>query len=323
MKKSTMKITAFAAALLSLTTFSACDSSQEQATPDVSVTSAAESTAADSDISEETAQEKSDTTTKAEDTEQTNTPAESDSEESAALNSADYTLNVSFTPVYENVGFSDMHGTGSVTSYEDLQDYMESYANISFVGYEITEQYSPDEAALLMGEDIFIHATTLYKAHIYYDYLNDVPADADIYLAKAGLPEMQFEGNPPYAIGQRLMSAMSGYSNTHCVAIPELVYYVYEINGVDFAYHVDNEETKIGSDEFPNLDMDMSDGERSLITTTSNNPVVFTQKSSAEELAEFIRQDWTARGYEFDDLKDFKGNPEPSGNPDEDVPVVE
>lgn len=53
MKKSINKISAFAAALLLLTAFAACDNPQEQTTPDLSVTAEAESTAA---VSEETAQ---------------------------------------------------------------------------------------------------------------------------------------------------------------------------------------------------------------------------------------------------------------------------
>ena len=124
-------------------------------------------------------------------------------------------------------------------------------------------------------------------------------------LAKAGLPNEQVKDDPPYAVGQRIVSAVSGYSGTSCVAIPELVYYVFDVNGTDMAYHVVNGGIIVRNASFPNLDMDIIGEEALLITTTKNNPVKFTQKSLLSELTEFIKQDWTAQGFDFFDLKNF------------------
>ncbi len=220
------------------------------------------------------------------------------------LNSADYVLDESFVPIYDNVKFADSH-SGSAGSYEELRQYVNAYEDISFVGYEIISQYSPEEAVKKTGDDIFKYSTTLYKAHIYYDYLNDTPIDMTIDLAKAGLPNEQVKDDPPYAVGQRIVSAVSGYSGTSCVAIPELVYYVFDVNGTDMAYHVVNGGIIVRNASFPNLDMDIIGEEASLIITTKNNPVKFTQKSLLSELTEFIKQDWTAQGFDFFDLKNF------------------
>ena len=220
------------------------------------------------------------------------------------LNSADYVLNESFTPIYDNVKFADSH-SGSAGSYEELRQYVNAYEDVSFVGYEIISQYSPEEAVKKTGDDIFKHSTTLYKAHIYYDYLNDTPIDMTIDLAKAGLPNEQVKDDPPYAVGQRIVSAVSGYNGTSCVAIPELVYYVFDVNGTGIAYHVGNSGITVKNASFSNLDMDILGKEASLITTTKNNPVKFTQKSLLSELTEFIKQDWTAQGFDFFDLKNF------------------
>lgn len=220
------------------------------------------------------------------------------------LNSADYVLNESFTPIYDNVKFADSQA-GSADSYEAFRQYINAYEDVSFVGYEIISQYPPEEAVEKTGDDIFKYSTTLYKAHIYYDYLHDTPIDMTIDLAKAGLPNEQVKNDPPYAVGQRIVSAVSGYNSTSCVAIPELVYYVFSVNGADIAYHVGNSSIIVKDSSFPDLNMALIGEEASLVTTTKNNPVKFTQKSLLSELAQFIRQDWTAQGFDFFDLENF------------------
>lgn len=253
----------------------------------------------------------------------TNLNVEVESATAKALNSSDYVLNANFTPIYENVRFSDVPATGGVSSYEELQEYMNAYEDISFVEYEIISQYSPEEAFAKTGDEIFKYSTTLYQAHIYYDYLHDTPVDMTVDLAKAGMLDQQVEDNPPYAIGQKIISALSGFNSTSCVAIPELVYYVYDVSGVDLAYHVCGENVVVKSAAFANLDMDLIGGEYSVMTTTANNPVKFTQKSTVEDLTQFIKQDWEARGYEFFDVPNFDYNAQPKHNSNEDEMVVE
>ena len=254
-----------------------------------------------------------------------NTTAETTSrtETQKALNSSDYVLNANFTPIYEDFRFLDVPATGGVSSYEELQEYMNAYEDISFVEYEIISQYSPEEAFAKTGDEIFKYSTTLYQAHIYYDYLHDTPVDMTVDLAKAGMPDKQVEDNPPYVIGQKIISALSGYNSTSCVAIPELVYFVYDVSGVDLAYHVGGEKVAVQSAAYANLDMDLIGGEYSVMTTTANNPVKFTQKSTVDDLTQFIKQDWEARGYEFFDVPNFDYNAQPKHNTYEDEMVVE
>ena len=240
-----------------------------------------------------------------------------------ALNSSDYVLNASFTPIYENAGFAERNSDGNPTTYEELQDFIPAYEDISFVEYEIIAQYTPEEAFEKTGDEIFKYSTTLYQAHIYYDYLHDAPVDMIVDLAKASMPDKQFENDPPYAVGQKIIAAVSGYNTTSCVAISELVYYVYEVNGVKLAYHVGNEKIALKNSAFANLDMDLLDSERSVITTTANNPVKFTQKSTVEDLTLFIRQDWEARGYDFFDVANFDYENRSILDTNEDVAVVE
>lgn len=248
---------------------------------------------------------------------------ETKSSSELTLNSSDYVLNANFTPIYDDVQFMDVPATGGVSSYEELQEYMTAYEDISFVEYEIISQYSPEEAFAKTGDKIFKHSTTLYQAHIYYDYLHDTPVDMIVDLAKAGMPDQQVENNPPYAIGQKIISALSGFNSTSCVAIPELVYYVYDVNGIDLAYHVGNDNVSVQSAAFANLDMDLIGGESSVMTTTVNNPVKFTQKSTVDDLTQFIKQDWEMRGYDFFDVPNFEYNAQTKYNSNEDEMVVE
>ena len=238
------------------------------------------------------------------------------------LNASDFVLNVKYTPIYDNVCFAEISDTGASMSYEELQEYIGAYEDISFVGYEILYQYTPEEAFKKTGSDIFINSTTLYKAHIFYDYLNDTTVDLTVDIAKAGMPNKQIKGNPPYAIGQKIISALSGFSRTRCVAIPELVFLVYNVNGTDLAYHVNCSDITISDDSFENLDMQLVNEEYSFTTTTKNNPVIFNQKSTIYDLTQFIKQDWEKRGYDFTDILKEKGTSD-YRNENDDVKVVD
>lgn len=87
---------------------------------------------------------------------------------------------------------------------------------------------------------------------------------------------------------------MSG-KDTWVVANSKPEFSIYNIDGIDFAYHHCAEEIKLTGD-YPNLDLEMADSERSVVTTTKNNPVLYTQKSTVNSLGSFIRDDWNARG---------------------------
>lgn len=318
------KAIVYLAAVITLMSLTACSDTvtDENLPADASSVTASEQTPANEETVQNTASETvSETETEsvsvtAEETEKTDVTVK-------ALDGAEYVLAESFTPIYENAGFVERNSDGSPTTYEELQDFMTSYGNITFLEYEIIAQYTSEEAFEKTGKDIFKHTSTLYRAHIYYDHLNDTPVDITVDLGKAGLPDSQFENNPPYAVGQKIISDLTGFSSTSCVAVPELVYFVYEVNGVKLAYHVSNERIVLESEAFANLDMELTDSERFLVTTTANNPVKFTQKSTVDDLTDFIRQDWKARGYDFFDVANFDYEGRIVNNSDEDVPVVE
>lgn len=307
---------AFLAAIMTLMSLTACsDTAKNNNLLTESNLSAAFEQETDN-TNKATEQNATEVTTKSAETESTSNdinavPANSPA---AALNSSDYVLNANFTPVYDEVDFLDTPATGIVTSYEDLLEHISSYKDISFVEYEIISKFSPEEAVEITGDNVYERSATLYQAHIYYDYLHDTPVDMTVYIGKTGTSYQQLDGDPPYVIGQKLISAIIGFDEAYCSAIPELNFYVYNVNGVDLAYHIGSENISVQSAAFVNLDMDLIGGENSVMTTTVNNPVKFTQKSTVDDLTRFIKQDWESRGYDFFNIPDFGYNEQSVNN---------
>ncbi len=94
--------------------------------------------------------------------------------------------------IYNDVTIRNDESTGSPKSYSELVDFLEPYAdNMNFVRFSIEKQYSPDKAAGLIGEELS-KVSTLFDAHIDYDYLNNTEVDMNILLVQAGNAESQY-----------------------------------------------------------------------------------------------------------------------------------
>ncbi|MCD8344835.1 MAG: hypothetical protein LUC38_02595 [Oscillospiraceae bacterium] len=182
----------------------------------------------------------------------------------------------------------DDSATGVVTSYEDLCDYLSSYKNLQFITFEIVSVYSPEEAYELTGSDIFTRLTTLYKVHVTYDWLADCEVDYYMNIAHAGDKEQQYLGKPMYEVGMTFMSAVFGSSDTWRVPVGEMEYLL--VDGT--AYHLGT-EAFITAEYIPSLVEEASE----TYFSAENNPMLFSSHVDAEALGEFIRTDWTARGF--------------------------
>lgn len=211
----------------------------------------------------------------------------------AALNGLDYVLELNEEPIYDNVEIiPEVSAAGEALSYEELAENDLPYrSNLCFIAFKIESVYSADEETAIIGED---RDSTLYKAHVYYDFLSDSECDYYINIYHAGDQTSQYYGCPGYAVGQKYAAAVSG-NETWVVANSKLEFSIYTINGVELAYHHCAEEIKLSGD-YVNLDLEMTDTEKSVITTTKNNPVIYTQKSTLTSLGSFIRDDWSVRG---------------------------
>lgn len=197
---------------------------------------------------------------------------------------------------YYEVDILDDSSSGEPQNYDDLVEFLENYDNLTFISYEIVYVYSADEAFKLTELDSVLRNTTLYKVHVYYDHISDCKTSYYLNLAHAGDSDTQYYGFPAYQIGQRFISAVFGSSETWRVPVGELEFVLLSKDGKEFAYHLGNSNIIISDESYDGLQLPMDDSETTLLTSTINNPMIFTQKSSSNDLSDFIRKDWAERG---------------------------
>jgi hypothetical protein len=235
------------------------------------------------------------------------------------IKSEDYPLDIPYDPIYFDVKFSEIIGDGSPQSYDELDEWLLIYDTVNFVQYEILDVYTPEEAIQLTGDDIFADGTTMYRIKITHDYLSHESLNIEVFLAKAGTPELQLKGSPMYKAGEVYMSPIKNLEavlkgeTAWCVGMAELTYAYYEVDYKDhsfdmsMAYHIGAENIRLIAPDGLMNDFPLLEHEKQVVTTTENNPVCYTQKIFAPEVGELIREDWTAKGFNFLDLKAYDG----------------
>lgn len=242
-------------------------------------------------------------------------PAHTDtSQNSPVLESSEPTGEAEPQYLYNDVKIREDSGTGSPTSYDSLLDYLEPY----FYEFTITKQYAPDEAAELTGEDMFRNTSTLFEAHIEYDWLHDRAVSMDILLAQAGNAESQIENYPLYGVGERYAAFFAGFDpESWNVTCPEMTF---AVKGEQYL-HIKAETIKFVTADGIQLGEEIPADEQYVFTTTSNNPVRYVRKYDIEELADFLRSDLMSRGKYPENMPlgytDFSGAVIPDITPEE------
>lgn len=242
-------------------------------------------------------------------------PAHTDtSQNSPVLESSEPTGEAEPQYLYNDVKIREDSGTGSPTSYDSLLDYLEPY----FYEFTITKQYAPDEAAELTGEDMFRNTSTLFEAHIEYDWLHDRAVSMDILLAQAGNAESQIENYPLYGVGERYAAFFAGFDpESWNVTCPEMTF---AVKGEQYL-HIKAETIKFVTADGIQLGEEIPADEQYIYTTTSNNPVRYVRKYDIEKLADFLRSDLMSRGMYPENMPlgytDFSGAVIPDITPEE------
>ena len=139
---------------------------------------------------------------------------------------------------------------------------------------------------------------TLYEVNINYDYLNLESCDIDAYVWIKGTESAQLAGMPVYAKGDDIFASLTVAENSSVTVVDEILYDVYTLNDLDVAYHRGYEDINPGY-----TDMGILDNEREFITTTPNNPVVYTHKASVKELSRYIRRKLNEKELNYADLE--------------------
>ena len=225
--------------------------------------------------------------------------AGSNSESGSAESNVSAILTDNENPPLTADSFSDNGGTGIPQSYEELQDFIRPFSEVNFLGFEVVRRYSPDEAYESTNDDIYLHGSTLYDVHVTYDYINAQPLDINTKLCSAGTAEIQQESFPPYSEGDKFACFLIQFDPDDVnVEFPELLFAVDDSAEPPVGYHVgfdvidfvDKDGNSIGDSGFTAT---------TVITTTLNNPVTYTDRIPMDALTDFLRNDWTERGYEL------------------------
>lgn len=238
-----------------------------------------------------------------------NIPATDEYFDDGVLNGLDYQLSSENKPLYDNVDIIKNDASGEAQSYSELIETLaETSRPFNFVKIKITEKYSPEDAYAITNNELFQNNATLFKAVVTYDFLNEADVETEINLAQSGSEYEQNEGKPLYSVGEEYCVYLFESKEEGWWIASQLCFAVHNVGGVSLAYQMSGDNLKLESEyvnlsDYANLNLEMTESEKSVITSTENNPAIYSYKMTEKDLVKFIKDDWTSRGYEFGTVK--------------------
>ena len=204
--------------------------------------------------------------------------------------------------MYGDVEIIEVDGTGVLPTYEDMHDIIGIYSEkANFVIFEVIEICSDEEKDRFVGLDA--NATTLYKARITYDCLNNESVNKIIYVAKSGNAKLQPANQPLYNIGEKYATMFMNLSyDSWNTPLPELTFAVKEENEELYLYQIRFDFMKFANKNGKQLGKALNKSEQYEYTTTRNNPVQYVKKYTLNEISDFFREDWKSREYKINRL---------------------
>jgi len=222
--------------------------------------------------------------------------ADNGSNLSAELKSEDFPLpKYDKKPIYENVEIDSSTASGIFGVYEETMSNR-SLEKDSYNLYkiQINKILKMDETKKIKGYDLYNleNRVTFYKARITYDYLRNKEMDKEIYITHYGNNNIQKENKPPYQVGDVVASYIyyNKSSDYYCFAI-NFQFDLYESNNEQIGYY-----RWYPYDALKPFELELFDDEKKIVTTTVNNPVIYSAKYKMSDIADFLRKDWVERG---------------------------
>ncbi len=200
-------------------------------------------------------------------------------------------------------------------SYNDVcNDILSDLGQVGLIKFDIKEIVASDMANSITGSDSFADENTLYKVELVYDYLTNESADGEIYVSCRGNEIVQEKGFPMFEVGDTVLAVVEP-GESYCRMIEQLVYEVHRVSSIDIGYHL-----VYGNVDPGYTDMGLLDMERSVVTSTSNNPAEYTNKVAVKELTRYLRRNLKKREIGFADMTTAE---EITGNVVVDTPIVD
>ncbi len=205
-------------------------------------------------------------------------------------------------PAYDGVfkGINNDGLTNEPIPYDEMMEMMNSQRenNIfldSFYLVETIRALPIDDSQQLNGWGSVCEGKTIYEVRILKDLISDEETNrTEKILIANGTAEWQKNGDPVYAPGERFTAALTkpkeGDDFLQTPLSTTLRYDVAEDeNGGIILYSRGSELDKL---KLPSS-VDISE---TVITSTTLNPAIYTQKLDLNALADFLREDWKKRG---------------------------
>lgn len=158
-----------------------------------------------------------------------------------------------------------------------------------------SSSYALDYTPEIKAESEYFGDKTIYEVEIVRDLLRSADENVNIYVAiSMGNPLEQREGDPAYCPGEMFTVAVyepNDNSEIYRSCGGFMLRYDIEVSNGDYcAYSRNNYEI-----DALNIDGSKNINEVS-VTSTTINPVKYSQEATLEKLTEFIKNDWTERG---------------------------
>ena len=191
--------------------------------------------------------------------------------------------------VTESTPATDEPAKAKQTNYSDYKDSLRgSLMPMGLVRFTIDKVYDSENLSYTApGIYIDIYAQTLYRVNINYDYFGGRAVNVDCLMIANGNNDIQEIGRP--VMQGEYISLLTKSDEGVLWIDPELTYKVYNVGGLELAYH-------LISDHGDNIDpgdtnMGLLPSEALAFTTSSNNPERYCQKAAVSELTGFLAKD--------------------------------
>ena len=206
-------------------------------------------------------------------------------------------------PVYDGVfkGININTLVGPAMTYDEIaDDILKSDAEHpewdvdSFFLVETVRVFTLDECQALAGWDDLYSDKAIYKVKVIKDLISGEEADrCENVLISMGNAECQYSGDPLYAPGERFTVALSkAYEGYDFLRTPGAFALRY-----DAVENADDITLYSRRSELDKLELPTSENiNERVVTSTTNNPVIHSQKLELNALTDFLRTDWESRG---------------------------
>lgn len=211
------------------------------------------------------------------------------------------------------IDFEALTGGFSYEYYDIRDGVIANLDETALIRFEIDGAYDGYEAvAKNITAPTYIDLTnqTLYSVRITYDYFNDEEVSVKAGFINIGTSENQLVGRP---LMEGEYIAVVYQSGGVLEPVPQLIYSVKNVNGLDVAYHVYSDDGFMVDPGDTNMGLEPEELE--VVTSTVNNPEIYTQKAAVSELTRYLKRNIMRMEPQLIDLGSLGAEPEGEQEP--------